>query len=981
MRNRSVLIGFFLVLSLLVASGRAVDATTTHGREDVSLWQNGVGASLTSAPRLGWQAGPALPAPRSNAVAVVGNNDIIYVLGGSVSGNARTVHRLVPGDTGWSTAAKLDRDRVSPGAGTSGSGRLIVFGGLEEEALKSTIEYNIYGDHQDLQDMSVSRYNLAYARDGVGRLYAIGGMDKSRQLLASVERYDHTSNTWTTLAPLPEPRYAFSAAFDGQGHIFTFGGGTVDSRTSFSATVNQYDIATNAWSRAADMPIATRDSAAVLGPDGLIYVIGGRSGSGVLDRVLVYDPAGDSWSEETALPAAVRSPAVVVAQERLMVIGGTDASGSPVASVWVSQPLNAPDVAPVIISAPVTSATVGVPYSYQIIATGNPPPSFLLRSGPAGMTIDAATGLIQWTPAADQVGSHNVRVWAYNRAGQAEQIFTIDVSGTPPDTQAPSIPTGLTASDVTQTTITLTWNAATDNVGVAGYRLYEYVRFNPFSSQWVLRVDNIGAETTTVSGLEPGSTHQYAVTAFDAAGNESERSATLEVRNLQPPTAYHPSSGSNESVYAIVGELFTYDVDATGVPIPTFSLVDGPAGMSVDTISGVVMWTPAPGDVGGVTAVVRTSNSEGFDDHVFSFPVYPAGTDLEPPSQVWNIVATNITTHGATLSWDPATDNVGVAGYYIMAQKDGRGNATFTAGDSVGAGTTFTVISLEPDTGYRLWVAAYDAAGNVASISGIPGVHITTLAATSASSFYFSPAEDNSLPVGSVAGVADEDILGFDGADFTVVFDGSDVGIEGVDLDAFTFVDADTILMSFDKRISITGLGTVDDSDIVQFDATSLGSDTAGSFSRFFDGSNVGLDTNNEDIDAIALLPDGRLLMSTTGRARVSGISARDEDIIAFMPASPGDYTTGTWAMYFDGSDVGRGENINGVAVAANGDIYLTTKDDFVIAGTPGGNEDVYVCTPSSLGFRTACGYASAVYFDGSAFGLADNNLDAVSLP
>ncbi|RME44591.1 MAG: hypothetical protein D6791_12825, partial [Chloroflexi bacterium] len=128
----------FLVLSLLAASGRAVDATTTHGREDVSLWQNRVGASVTSTPRLTWQAGPALPAPRSNAIAVVGNNDIIYLLGGSVSGNARTVHRLVPGDTSWSTAAKLDRDRVSPGAGTTGSGRMIVFGGLEEEALKST---------------------------------------------------------------------------------------------------------------------------------------------------------------------------------------------------------------------------------------------------------------------------------------------------------------------------------------------------------------------------------------------------------------------------------------------------------------------------------------------------------------------------------------------------------------------------------------------------------------------------------------------------------------------------------------------------------------------------------------------------------------------------------------------------------------------------------------------------------------------------
>jgi hypothetical protein len=580
--------------------------------------------------------------------------------------------------------------------------------------------------------------------------------------------------------------------------------------------------------------------------------------------------------------------------------------------------------------------------------------------------------------------------------------------------------------------VTLAWNASTDNVGVASYRVYERLRVNPYFTRWVLRLGNIAGLSATVTGLEPGSTHEYAVTAYDAAGNESARSALLRVQTLQPPTAYHPITGSSESVYAIVGQHFTYDVDALGVPAPTFTLVAGPAGLTVDPLAGLVQWTPSPGDEGTASATVRASNSQGTDDHTFSFPVYPAGTDLEPPSPVWNPVATNITPNGCTLTWEPATDNVGVAGYSILAQKAVHGSSLFIAGDSVGPGTTYTVTSLEPNTGYRLWVAAYDAAGNVASISGVPAVPITTLAsepvvtpsptatptptttatatptptatatATSTATatatptptatqpseppvarFYLSLAQGgDSYTVGAVTGVGDEDILSFDGTNFTMFFDGSDVGVEIWDLDAFAIVDAGTILMSFDKSIDIPGLGRVDASDVVRFDATSLGANTAGTFSLFFDGSAVGLESGDENIDALELLPDGRLVISTKGDARVPGVYGRKEDLLAFTPTMPGNYTSGTWAMYFDGSDVGVNKDVNGVAVVANGDIYLTTKDDLSAPGIISARkEDVFVCTPTSLGDNTACTFSPTLYFDGSMWGLTGNDLDAVDLP
>ena len=121
---------------------------------------------------------------------------------------------------------------------------------------------------------------------------------------------------------------------------------------------------------------------------------------------------------------------------------------------------------------------------------------------------------------------------------------------------------------------------------------------------------------------------------------------------------------------------------------------------------------------------------------------------------------------------------------------------------------------------------------------------------------------------GSVGGVAasDEDILWFDGATWSLYFDGSDVGVAGVDLDAFYILNANTILMSFDKTVAVNGL-SIDNRDIVAFTGT-LGPNTSGSFSMFFGGDAHELTTSQEDVDAIGLLPDGRLLISTAACTR-----------------------------------------------------------------------------------------------------------------
>lgn len=83
--------------------------------------------------------------------------------------------------------------------------------------------------------------------------------------------------------------------------------------------------------------------------------------------------------------------------------------------------------APRMTSTPDTSALVAIPYSDHVEASGNPAPTFSLQQSPPGMTIDPATGLINWTPAA--AGDFTVTVSAANGVNPpAARTFAIHVA-------------------------------------------------------------------------------------------------------------------------------------------------------------------------------------------------------------------------------------------------------------------------------------------------------------------------------------------------------------------------------------------------------------------------------------------------------------------------------------------------------------------------------------------------------------------------
>jgi len=248
--------------------------------------------------------------------------------------------------------------------------------------------------------------------------------------------------------------------------------------------------------------------------------------------------------------------------------------------------------------------------------------------------------------------------------------------------------------------------------------------------------------------------------------------------------------------------------------------------------------------------------------------------------------------------------------------------------------------------------------------------------------FYFT-VQSNFSPAQGVS-FADEDIIVYDGTDFSSYFDGSVFGLAGYTINAFA-IHQGGVYMSFYTPGSVQGIA-FDDSDVLRFIPTLPGDNTTGTWELYFDGSDVGLSSGGEDIDAISFDPDGKLLVSTLDRFRVPGVSGNDEDLILFDDTSLGLNTSGTWTMYFDGSDVGLGnqssEDVDAVSVASDGTIYLSTIGNFSVSGISGKNEDVFVFHPNQLGNNTSGSYDSQLYFNGIVEGgLGSNNIGAIFIP
>ncbi|MDQ0934760.1 mannan endo-1,4-beta-mannosidase [Streptomyces turgidiscabies] len=132
-----------------------------------------------------------------------------------------------------------------------------------------------------------------------------------------------------------------------------------------------------------------------------------------------------------------------------------------------------------------------------------------------------------------------------NGIAQTSKEATVYGGGTGTDTQAPTAPGTPAASGTTPTSTTLTWAAATDNVGVAGY---DVVRVSGATETTAAASTT---NTVTVTGLTAATSYSFAVYARDAAGNRSPRSATVNVTT--PPGGGTPGVSCSVA-YRVVGD-------------------------------------------------------------------------------------------------------------------------------------------------------------------------------------------------------------------------------------------------------------------------------------------------------------------------------------------------------------------------------------------------------------------------------------------
>jgi YD repeat-containing protein len=128
---------------------------------------------------------------------------------------------------------------------------------------------------------------------------------------------------------------------------------------------------------------------------------------------------------------------------------------------------------PTITSTAITAGAVGTAYTYPVTASDPDPGdtlTFSLTTAPAGMSINAASGLIQWTPNAGQIGSHAVTIRVQDQGGLfAPQSFLVVVAATPVPVSVPSVvgqeqaaaQSAISAASLTVGTVSL---AASDTV-------------------------------------------------------------------------------------------------------------------------------------------------------------------------------------------------------------------------------------------------------------------------------------------------------------------------------------------------------------------------------------------------------------------------------------------------------------------------------------------------------------------------------------
>ncbi|XP_053602255.1 kelch-like ECH-associated protein 1B isoform X1 [Plodia interpunctella] len=152
-------------------------------------------------------------------------------------------------------------------------------------------------------------------------IYVAGGY--FRHSIGVFEAFNLDDNCWSTLPPLTVPRSGLGAAFV-KGLFFAVGGRNTSPGSSYDSDwVDVYNPALEMWRPCSPMS-TPRHRVGVAVMDGLLYAVGGSSGSEYHKTVECYDPERDTWTMVASMKSARLGVGVAVVNRLLYAVGGLD---------------------------------------------------------------------------------------------------------------------------------------------------------------------------------------------------------------------------------------------------------------------------------------------------------------------------------------------------------------------------------------------------------------------------------------------------------------------------------------------------------------------------------------------------------------------------------------------------------------------------------------------------------------------------------
>ena len=324
--------------------------------------------------------------------------------------------------------------------------------------------------------------------------------------------------------------------------------------------------------------------------------------------------------------------------------------------------------APIIMSFPVTSATQGQLYTYDLNAVDpdNDELTYSLTIAPSNMTIDQDTGLISWTPTNSQVGMNNVTANVFDALNTSNvQSFTINVSNI---NDAPM----LTSQIPNQT-----WNE--DNsiaINLSSY--FSDPDNDALTFEILAQPENISIEIINgIATLTPDDNFNgMASIQFNASDGSLSTDSNIVGLNIMPVNDA-PIIITTPLNLATEDQAYSVDIDAFDVEGDTinYSLVTYPAGMAIDSSTGLISWTPTNSQVGNNSVVVQAediNNATG----LLSFAISVLNVNDAPiliqniPNQTWNednSIAINLSSYFSDPDNDILSYNIAVLPLNINA--------------------------------------------------------------------------------------------------------------------------------------------------------------------------------------------------------------------------------------------------------------------------------------------------------------------------